>query len=48
MLKSLSAIIPITFTRKREWIHPTIEFEKLYVSFMKVKIVETALKDPFA
>lgn len=48
MLKSLSAIIPITVTRKSEWIHPAIEFEKLYVSFMKVKIVEAALKDPFA
>jgi len=48
MLKSLSAIIPITVTRKRDWIHSTIEFEKLYVGFMKVKIVEAALKDPFA
>jgi len=48
MLKSLSVTIPITVTRKREWIHPAIEFEKLYIGFMKIKIAEAALKDPFA
>ena len=48
MLKSLSEIIPITVTRKRDWLNSTIEFEKLYVIFMKIKIGEAAINDPFA
>lgn len=47
LLLTLSTQTPITVTRKRDWIHPDLDYDQLYCLFLIEKIKEAVLKNPF-
>jgi hypothetical protein len=46
-IKSLDHNIDLTITRKKNWVHPTLDYDKLFLTFIIEKIREIVFKDPF-
>ncbi|MBN1181154.1 MAG: hypothetical protein JXB49_02630 [Bacteroidales bacterium] len=46
-IKSLTHNVDISVTRKYEWIHPSLDFENMYLLFILEKIKEVVPRSPF-